>query len=338
MTRKVRTTFILGAGASFHAGYPFIRTMGADLLAWMRQPRESTYYDFAQSAGFLENQFGNHIESLFNGVQAEINARRPGYSIFANVHKPCLVEAVRQWFADIHLNHEAKAYDSFASEIVKPGDRVITFNYDVALDSRLREAGKWAVGDGYGFATEGLPCGSSVKVIKLHGSINWLALMFHGMIGGPFAVPLDGVFGSRPAFTDTDLSALGYRDLTDPLFPRVGSPAVPPLILPTSRKQFFFATNIGKEWQAFWDRMWRAARRAVQNSTRIVMCGYGMYPVDRRGCNLLLAGNVSAPIEVCCGGESARIVQQLHECGRNARIAEQTYFEDWVASQTSVSS
>ena len=115
MTKKAQTTFILGAGASFHAGYPFIRTMGADLLAWMRQPRESSYYDFAQSADFLENRFGNHIETLFNGVQAEINARQPGYSIFANVHKPCLVEAVRHWFADIHLNHEAKAYDSFQS-------------------------------------------------------------------------------------------------------------------------------------------------------------------------------------------------------------------------------
>lgn len=334
MTRKERTTFILGAGASFHAGYPFIRTMGADLLSWMRRSRESVYKDFAQSADFLEERFGNQIEALFNGVQAEIDARRSGYSTFANVHKPCLVEAVRQWFADIHLNHEAKAYDAFASEIVRPGDQIITFNYDVALDSRLRAAGKWTVGDGYGFGARGLPCGSSVKVLKLHGSINWLALMFHGMSGGPFALPLDGVFGSRSAFTDADLSALGYVDLTDPLFPRTGSPAIPPLILPTARKQFFFATNISKEWRAFWDRLWRAARLAVQNSSQIVMCGYGMYPVDRRGCNLLLTGNVPGAIEVCCGGESARIVQRLHECGRNAKVAEQAYFEEWVSSHS----
>ncbi len=66
------------------------------------------------------------------------------------------------------------------------------------------------------------------------------------------------------------------------------------------------------------------------------MCGYGMYPIDRRGCNLLLRGNVSAEIEVCSGGESARIVQQLCERGRNARVAEQTYFENWVSSQRSV--
>jgi hypothetical protein len=336
MISRSRTTFILGAGASFHAGYPFVRTMGADLLAWMRLPRQSVCYDFAQSADFLEERFGNHIEDLFNGVQAEIQARQPNYAIFANVHKPCLIEAMRQWFGEIHLNHAAQSYDLFASEIVQPGDRIITFNYDAALDSRLCKLGKWAVGDGYGFAAEGLPHGSSVKMFKLHGSINWLAVMFRGMTGGPFAFPMGGAFGSRPAFTDFDLSALGYTDLIDPLFPRTGTAAVPPLILPTSRKQFFFATNLGREWRSFWDRLWRGARRAVQTSNRIVMCGYGMYPIDRRGCNLLLRGNVSAEIEVCCGSESARIAQQLREGGRNARVAERTYFEEWVSSRTSV--
>lgn len=66
------------------------------------------------------------------------------------------------------------------------------------------------------------------------------------------------------------------------------------------------------------------------------MCGYGMYPIDRRGCNLLLSGDVAAEIEVCSGGESARIAQQLRERGRNARVAEQTHFEDWVSSQSSI--
>ncbi len=269
MNSRSRTTYILGAGASLHSGYPFIRTMGADLLAWMRLPRKSVYFNFAQSADFLEERFGNHIENLFNGIQAEIQARQDGYAIFANVHKPCLIEAMRQWFGEIHLNHAAQSYDLFASKIVQPGDRIITFNYDLALDSRLRMSGKWAVGDGYGFAADGLPSGSSVTMFKLHGSINWLAVMFHGMTGGPLAFPIGGAFGSRPAFTDADLAALGYANLMDPLFPRTGAAAVPPLIFPTSRKQFFFATNLGREWQSFWDRLWRGARRAVQSKRHL---------------------------------------------------------------------
>jgi hypothetical protein len=67
--KQHRTTYILGAGASAHAGYPFVRTMGAQLLAWMRLPRETLYYDFAESAGFLEERFGDSIENLFNGLQ-----------------------------------------------------------------------------------------------------------------------------------------------------------------------------------------------------------------------------------------------------------------------------
>ena len=48
-----------------------------------------------------------------------------------------------------------------------------------------------------------------------------------------------------------DLSALGYDSISDPLFPKTDAGAVPPMILPTSRKQFFFQTNVGKEWGAF---------------------------------------------------------------------------------------
>jgi hypothetical protein len=259
-------------------------------------------------------------------VQAEINKRNIGYGVLVNFHRTCLIEAMRQWFADIHRQHPAASYEAFASQIVKPGDEIITFNYDLSLDSKMRQSGKWSIGDGYGFAAEGLPTGSTVKILKLHGTINWLAAMFVGAGGG--------VFGKRPVFTDPDLTALGYLNLSDSLFPRPFSAACPPLVLPTNRKQFFFDTNLGREWDWFWDRLWRAARRAVRTSERIVICGYGMYPVDRRGCNLLLKSDLAGDVEVCCGGESARIVQQLRDHGRRAYQAGQTKFEDWVSART----
>ena len=84
---------------------------------------------------------------------------------------------MRQWFADIHRHHSAQAYERFATEVVKPANRVITFNYDISLDSKLLQSGKWAIGDGYGFRVRGLPTGSTVKILKLHGSINWLATL-----------------------------------------------------------------------------------------------------------------------------------------------------------------
>ena len=87
------------------------------------------------------------------------------------------------------------------------------------------------------------------------------------------------------------------------------------------------------QWERFWSRMWRSAKRTLQSSERIVVCGYGMYPIDRRGRNLLLKGALAGDIEVCCGGESPRIVQELRDHGRRVRQADQTYFEQWVSAQ-----
>jgi hypothetical protein len=196
----------------------------------------------------------------------------------------------------------------------------------------LRESGKWSIGDGYGFAIEGLPTGSDVRILKLHGSINWLAVLFRGITRGPFALTRGGAFSSRPALGSDDLVALGYPDLVDP-FLRGGAAAVPPLILPTSRKDFFFETNLGREWEEFWMHLWTTARDALQTSDRIVICGYGMYPIDKRGRDLILEGELTSEFEVCCGKDSARIVQELRDHGRNAHPAEQDFFETWVAAQ-----
>jgi len=68
-------------------------------------------------------------------------------------------------------------------------------------------------------------------------------------------------------------------------------------------------------------------------SEKIAICGYGMYPIDRRGCNLLLKGELVGDIEVCCGADSGRIVEQLRQHGRKANHAKQVFFEDWVSAQ-----
>jgi hypothetical protein len=306
--------------------------MGAELFAWMRRPREAMVYDFVECADELEARFGDNIESVLKGIDEEIRQLGKGRTVFANYHRPALIEAMREWFADIHRDHEAPTYDQFAREIVQPGDHIITFNYDVALDACLRRAGKWCIGDGYGFPVEGLPCGSAVSILKVHGSINWFAILFQGMTG-VFASS-GGALGRRPAFCDNDLSALGYAGIIDPLFPRRGAGAMPPLILPTSRKRFYFQSNLGREWEGFWNRLWRKARGALRESERIVICGYGLQPIDRRGCNLLLRGSLEGEVEVCSGSESSRIVEELQAHGRNAHCASQLFFEEWVSAQT----
>ena len=330
---SMSTTYILGAGASRHAGYPFAKSMGRELFDWMKSA-QSCHFDFAESARILEAQYGIDIETVMNGMQRAIRRRASGYSLIANCHKPAFVEALRQWFCEIHQRDQSDAYEQFANEVVRPGDCIVSFNYDISLDSKLHHAGKWEVGDGYGFSVDGLAQGSLVKLLKLHGSINWFAILFGGVTNGPFTIGSDGAFGRRPALSDADLAALGYTDVVDPRFPRGGAAAVLPLILPTNRKQFFYQTNLGKEWASFWNNLWRQARKAVSEAKLIVVCGYGLYPIDRRGCNLLLKGKCSGEIEICCGGDSDRILAELVSHGRRARIAHETRFENWVASRS----
>jgi hypothetical protein len=117
-------------------------------------------------------------------------------------------------------------------------------------------------------------------------------------------IPASGPFGSRPVFGTDDLTTLGYPGLTDPRFTRL-SGAIQPLVLPTNRKQLYFDTNLGRQWETFWSRMWRSAKWALQTSERIVVCGYGMYPIDRRGRDLLLRGKLEGDIEICCGSNSS---------------------------------
>ena len=184
--------------------------MGIGLLQWMRSFNSQPDSIYPETAAWLNNRFGENIEAIFNGLDGMIRRGGVDRAISANVHKPALVQAMREWFDHIHRSNSAHAYGEFASRIVQPGDRVVSFNYDVSLDAKLRESGKWDVGDGYGFAAEGFPRGSTVKLLKLHGSINWWAVL---LAAGQWSFSLSsrGATGYRPVLTPSDLESTDIR-------------------------------------------------------------------------------------------------------------------------------
>ena len=71
---------------------------------------------------------------------------------------------------------------------LRPRDLVLSFNYDLLMDRALETRGDWAKNDGYGLdfhrigkhsGTDGewrvpLVTNSAVKLLKMHGSLNWL--------------------------------------------------------------------------------------------------------------------------------------------------------------------
>src|SRR5258707_823208 len=312
------TTYVLGAGASRHAGYPLAASMGTQLFEWMRSHR-SQAFDYPAVVEFLQRTFGNieNIEDLLTNIHKLIAEYKNGTpdqravrSVLANETRPAIIQAVREWFTEIRQN-KTEAYECFANELIEAGDCIISFNYDVSLEHELRRAGKWRIGDGYGFTIPEFPSDSPVKLLKLHGSINWLALMFGG-ITGALQIQPGNVFGLRPVLGSNELAFLGYPDLTDPSFRHPGA-AIPTMIMPTRSKEFFFDTNLGREWEGFWDRLWQQAADALKGSDVVVLCWYSLPPADQRARDLLLEReNVArgAEIVVSCGADTDTIVHK----------------------------
>jgi len=344
------TTYVLGAGASCDAGYPLAKTMGSELFTWMKGPihaADSYAARYPGTAEFLEGKFGviENIEELATEIQKLIvecengtAGQRAERTVLANEYG-VLKNAVRSWFAEIQKRAalSSPAYHGFARNIVVPGDCIITFNYDVLLERELKLAGKFEVGDGYGFRIETLPEGSPTKVLKLHGSTSWLALLFGGRTSGAFQFEPGNTLGPRPVIGSNELAFLGYSNSVDPGFARGGA-ALPVMIFPERTKQFYFAANTGIEYEGFWNDLWHQASVALRSGTRVVICGYSLNPVDERAHDLLLsAPRKRTEIVVASAGGTDMIVEEYRKAGYTGAVpADEVLFTKWVASSSNV--
>jgi hypothetical protein len=228
-------------------------------------------------------------------------------------------------------------YRSLSHRAIHSGDVVVTFNYDLACERALRMEGLWEIGDGYGFAIgDAITQPASVKVLKLHGSTNWLRILFGGIRGFSQA---SSVYGPRPViFRDIDYDYLSYEsDVRDPL--RNGIPTtggIPALILPTLHKNFFHETAFGREWAPFWGYLWSKSAHAVRSSERIVIIGYSMPAADEAARELLLKhSNPVAEILVYSGSRSEAICEEFRTHGfQKVRSSGKGRFEDFLEGLT----
>jgi hypothetical protein len=106
------------------------------------------------------------------------------------------------------------------------------------------------------------------------------------------------------------------------------------MIFPARSKNFYFAANTGMEYAEFWNDLWRQANAAVQSSTRIVICGYSLLPVDERARKLLLtAPRRDAEIVIASGEDTERIARDYRQAGyARAAAADEVFFQKWVTS------
>ena len=212
-------TFVFGAGASLHAGYPLTAHLGNDLHDWARQN------DAFMWRGYLEELFDKYggLTDL-ERILRELHERPSGSLAAAFSKMRCgnticgLKVAIPEFFQSVIRKSipGRDLYLELARSKIRDGDTILTFNYDLACERALRTEGAWEIGDGYGFSLGvGITPPSKTKVLKLHGSTNWLGILFDGNMG--FS-QVSNVYGLRPClFALRDFTYLGYpKDVCDP--------------------------------------------------------------------------------------------------------------------------
>jgi hypothetical protein len=234
-------------GASWHAGYPLAAGLGKSLATWINAlPTADEHHICLKQITEIygaPDDFERILADLMTcplGSPAEaLESTRP--YLLSN-----LKEAIRDYFDSIR-SAPARLYDKLV-QILRPGDTVITFNYDLGIERALRAAGKWDINNGYGFSIGDREQPSPVTLLKLHGSTNWRALLFGGRTG--LFVGNGTSLGPRPVlYFRSELEYLGFGDFVDPNCSRcVNSASLPAMIMPALPKAFYFQT--GCWWHA----------------------------------------------------------------------------------------
>jgi len=194
-----RTVAVLGAGAtrgSFweHTGLPGqpLPPLDRDFFAQLQRTRGSEAVD--RLLRFWREEFGPEgdvgMEACFTHIEfmAELGRLTAPGSGLAERYR----SAVDDFVAGLrYLLATARRPDlpfhMCLAKALEPGDTVISFNYDTHMDAALKEyaADRWDPEVGYGVSVvdgaelwagesgEAPRSGSGVKLLKLHGSLNW---------------------------------------------------------------------------------------------------------------------------------------------------------------------
>ena len=217
----------------------------------------------------------------------------------------------------------SKAHLDLAN-FLNPEDTIITFNWDTLMERALMETKHWKVDDGYaiepnkvfrdGWITPNLtPPTSAPKIIKLHGSVNWLTahtVYDKEKLVLSHALPAESLFiyehTTKPYDTHQGRYMDGYVPLTygyyppnltdvpglaapdDRVFVRItpkypwtpkgssgksGLVSMPLIIPPVKQKNYDFFGDL-------FTNLWQKAQQALQTCDEIIIIGYSFPQTD----------------------------------------------------------
>ncbi len=210
---KKRTVWLFGAGASYHyamntrgVNMPLARDF---FKAMHRLPTTDGFNaHIGPLISYLQSYRGVHpleasewtedIEQFMTSIETEIDElreKKERNELTDDEFKKSIALSTvftNMTFIFANVINEAQNGSSYSaySELVKffsPEDTFITFNWDTLMDRALAASGTWTPNDGYGIGfsaffdgkwkeevDSSLTIASNWKLLKLHGSTNWL--------------------------------------------------------------------------------------------------------------------------------------------------------------------
>jgi hypothetical protein len=185
--------FILGAGASRFAGYP----LAPDLWPFVREraARHSIAKEGAEAViEAMERilrvlpaaeQERPNLEEVFACLDlAELGTNflsieKVDWSllrlkVIGMINWALLLHQDRLRDRSEHGNRVALVLKRWTDEL-RPGETIISFNWDILHETAFWQANKWHYADGYGFRCVEASANirSPIRMLKLHGSVNW---------------------------------------------------------------------------------------------------------------------------------------------------------------------
>lgn len=209
------------------------------------------------------------------------------------------------------------------SKYIKPGDTIITFNYDILIEQALWKDKLWNPNDGYLFGeidnylevNAEKVFKTKVPVIKLHGSINWSK---PGIFDEDMTVFITDPFTHEPYFEGFEFNFKVKRKTEYRLLDSL-------LITPSFMKSYASRYEI---------ELMKFAMKKISTSREVFSIGYSYPEADSLTCMLVSQFHKDAIIKIIDlnANDIADNLINTYGLKRENIIHQQGSIEDWIRS------
>lgn len=234
---------------------------------------ESNYWtNFEAICSIIDLNLSTEVNARFeeNGRTASLIGGKPMFWNFSTAQLQEVRSAIATYLylALINDKSDSSLLDKFLKVFLNQNTAIITFNYDLILEKYLYNQKLWFPHDGYGFAIDNIPqikpefnLPSRIKILKLHGSLNWTV---NSLLNDKFE--LQWVDDFQKSFFPNYL-------IEEPKNPFIyqGKHPSSAWILPSWIKQFEYPELL---------YIWRLASKALREADEIYVIGYSLPKED----------------------------------------------------------